>query len=119
MRNMNTEVILGIKERRSRFTLDSHTGVEWHRQGSGQYEFWSHIPPQSQWCPLALTPPLGHPCLFWLSGSPHRGLQIGQVTLQHPDMRRYQIKNPVDCSWMTVVSKAIGGWLLLPAEDEI
>ncbi|NJN21308.1 MAG: hypothetical protein HC812_09085 [Leptolyngbya sp. RL_3_1] len=119
MRDMEIEVIMGIQERRSRFTLDSHTGAEWHREGSGQYEVWSHIPPWHQWCPLALPPPIGRQCLFWLSGSPHRGLQIGQVTIQHPDMRRYQIRHPMDCSWMTVVSKAIGGWLLLPVEDDL
>jgi hypothetical protein len=127
---MNIEVISGVKERRSRLTLDSYTGVEWHRLGTGQYEVWSNIPPRSQWCSLDSPPPIGHTCLFWLSSGPHRGLRIGKATIQqldmrryevnvqHPDMRRYEIQK-ADHSWMTVVSKVIGGWLLLPPDDAV
>lgn len=116
-RDLEIEVLPGIKERRSQFVLDAYTGQSWHREGTGKYTFWSDIPPLNKWCPREITPPLGYACLFWLMRSPYLGLNIGRVTPKNPDTLLWQIKPVGDASWQPVISKAVGGWLLLPTDS--
>lgn len=116
-RDMHTEVKPGVKERRSRYTLDTHTGAEWHREGAGQYEYWSNIPPITKWSSRQMPPPVGHLCLFWLHTTPYIGVNIGRVVPQSSDTFLWQIRDPGSQAWISVLSKAVNGWLSLPPED--
>ena len=117
-RDMHAEVIPGVPERRAQFVLDAHTGQGWHREGTGKYLYWSDIPPLGQWCSRDIAPPVGHQCLFWLVHGPNTGINIGRLAPQKGDTTLWQIRPPDELSWKPVISKVIGGWLLLPTDAE-
>jgi hypothetical protein len=114
---MSSEVLPNIQERRFVFTIDVHAGDRWLREGSGQYQYWTHLPELKHWCPGQMPPPLSTKCLFCLVGGQHTGLHFGQIDRGQLDNITWQIRKPNSLVWETVLSKQIGGWLLLPPDE--
>jgi hypothetical protein len=112
-RKMQVQVLPDVTERRFKFTLDIHSGQNWARQGTGEYEYWTHIPPIQKWCTPEMVPPLDCLCIFWIQGGCYSGLHVGRVrlgTLQHVI---WEFQEPYSAKWSRTISSNLGGWLLL------
>ncbi len=115
-RNMKAEVRPNMTERRFQFTIDVHSGKNWARQGTGEYDYWTHFPPVHAWCPYPMIPPLDSKCVLWLQGGRHSGLQIGRVRQNDLQQLVWEYKEPNFSQWTRTISSNIGGWLLLPPD---
>lgn len=117
-RDLSTEVLPGVTERRSAFTIDIHSGKSWLRQGTGSYEYWSHFPSFDEWCAAEIIPPSQTFCVLGLEGGHHKGVHIGQVVIDSMGHANWQMQEPYSTQWTTVLSKNVSGWLLLPPVEE-
>ncbi|PSN11311.1 hypothetical protein C7271_24780 [filamentous cyanobacterium CCP5] len=114
---MSAVVLPTIQERRAVFTIDVYSGDRWLREGSGEYQYWTHLPELKNWCPVQMQPPFYTQCLFCLVGGQNAGLHIGQTAQGQLENATWQIRLPNSFVWTTVLSKQIGGWLLLPPNE--
>lgn len=99
-------------ERRHRFALDRHTGMNWLREGEGVYLRWSIIPSVEQFCPISENPPLHLPLVISMHETKYRGLQLGRTYVQDSQLI-WEFWEPYTAVWIRSRKAYISGWLPL------